>query len=143
MREISIIVFVILLPVLLPIAIATADTTQAKGVVLAESGQKLYERYCSSCHGLSGKGDGPAADTLNPKPANLTGIARRAQSKADWGKVASFIDGRIAVAAHGSRKMPIWGKELGEKIPEQELREEMIRGDLAAIVDYLKSIQSK
>ena len=32
----------------------------------------LFANVCSQCHGLEGKGDGPAAETLNPKPRNYT-----------------------------------------------------------------------
>lgn len=35
------------------------------------AGQALYEERCSSCHGPEGKGDGPAAAALDPKPADL------------------------------------------------------------------------
>ncbi len=35
----------------------------------AASGALVYKEYCSQCHGPSGKGDGPAASGLNPKPA--------------------------------------------------------------------------
>ena len=35
-------------------------------------GKALYVNYCSPCHGKAGKGDGPAAAALNPKPANHT-----------------------------------------------------------------------
>ena len=34
-------------------------------------GRLLYGRNCSSCHGPTGRGDGPAAAGLNPQPANL------------------------------------------------------------------------
>ena len=30
---------------------------------------------CSTCHGTEGKGNGPAAITLNPKPRNYTDVA--------------------------------------------------------------------
>lgn len=35
-------------------------------------GKILFEENCASCHGLRGAGDGPAADTLNPKPRDFT-----------------------------------------------------------------------
>lgn len=34
-----------------------------------------YATYCASCHGASGRGDGPAAAGLDPAPANLTVLA--------------------------------------------------------------------
>lgn len=37
-----------------------------------EEGKKIYENMCWSCHGLTGKGDGPAAKAINPKPADHT-----------------------------------------------------------------------
>jgi mono/diheme cytochrome c family protein len=36
-----------------------------------EEGRKLYQRYCASCHGASGKGDGSMA-LAGGTPANLT-----------------------------------------------------------------------
>lgn len=36
-----------------------------------EEGAKLYQANCSSCHGVTGQGDGPAAGGLEPKPRNL------------------------------------------------------------------------
>lgn len=38
-----------------------------------QKGKKLYESMCWTCHGKTGKGDGPAGKSLNPKPANHTG----------------------------------------------------------------------
>lgn len=36
------------------------------------AGDTLFQANCSSCHGSAGKGDGPAAAGLNPKPKNLS-----------------------------------------------------------------------
>jgi len=36
------------------------------------NGSHLYQAHCAVCHGVAGYGDGPAAPTLNPRPANLT-----------------------------------------------------------------------
>ena len=40
-------------------------------------GQHYFVRYCSACHGVEGRGDGPAASVLQPPPADLTRIAQR------------------------------------------------------------------
>jgi len=34
-------------------------------------GRELYTANCAPCHGSGGRGDGPAASALNPKPANF------------------------------------------------------------------------
>jgi len=36
------------------------------------AGRQTYLQNCATCHGDSGRGDGPAAANLNPKPADLT-----------------------------------------------------------------------
>ncbi|TDE44982.1 cytochrome c [Flavobacterium rhamnosiphilum] len=35
-------------------------------------GKNIFTKYCITCHGSSGKGDGPGATTLQPKPADFT-----------------------------------------------------------------------
>jgi len=35
-----------------------------------KAGKQRYGLLCSSCHGATGKGDGPAATALSPKPRN-------------------------------------------------------------------------
>src|SRR5688572_1661884 len=52
------------------------------------SGKALFAINCASCHGTGGKGDGPAASALNPKPRDFTagywryggGVARIVQT---------------------------------------------------------------
>jgi mono/diheme cytochrome c family protein len=52
-----------------PIDPATVLTSNAK---LLSRGEALFKQSCSSCHGDTGRGDGPAIATLNPKPRNFT-----------------------------------------------------------------------
>ena len=35
-------------------------------------GKSLFQENCTPCHGVLGTGDGPSADTLNPKPRDFT-----------------------------------------------------------------------
>ena len=43
-----------------------SDTASAK------RGKALFEQQCTSCHGIDGRGTGPAASALTHKPADLT-----------------------------------------------------------------------
>lgn len=36
-------------------------------------GRKIYNEKCQFCHGIKGNGDGPAAASLNPRPADFRG----------------------------------------------------------------------
>lgn len=37
-------------------------------------GKKIYSSMCWTCHGVDGKGEGPAGVSLNPKPADFTNL---------------------------------------------------------------------
>lgn len=41
------------------------------------AGRAIYQNNCLSCHGSAGRGDGPAAATLTPRPAALAGDSAR------------------------------------------------------------------
>ena len=42
-----------------------------KRLISSQTGKKLYQTYCSSCHGTKGQGDGPAALGLEPPAKNF------------------------------------------------------------------------
>jgi mono/diheme cytochrome c family protein len=52
-----------------PVDPATVLTPNQK---LLARGEALFKQNCTSCHGDTGRGDGPAVATLNPKPRNFT-----------------------------------------------------------------------
>ena len=63
-----------------------ADLLKAYPVPLAPAqlpslnrGSQLFQTNCAACHGSSGHGDGPAAQSLNPKPVNFTDRMRARQ----------------------------------------------------------------
>jgi mono/diheme cytochrome c family protein len=53
------------------------------GPAEADLGTKLYAERCSGCHGDDGKGDGPAAAALVPKPRNFRDAAFWQDRKAE------------------------------------------------------------
>ena len=64
----------------------TGTTTEQPAVAQGDAahGQQVYATTCTPCHGQGGKGDGPAAASLNPKPADHTNkdvIGARTDSK--------------------------------------------------------------
>jgi mono/diheme cytochrome c family protein len=119
-------------------AFATPDGAERS--VLAEAGRIEYLHYCASCHGPVGRGDGPVGQTLQSRPTDLTTIAAQHGGAFPAGAIAAFIDGRTSVAAHGTREMPVWGTRLGEDI-QPDTAEEVTRGRIAFLVEYLKTIQ--
>ena len=76
------------------------------------AGKAAYERYCASCHGVDGKGQGPAAASLkNPLP-DLTQLAKNNNGEFPTMRVLHSVDGTLYLAGHGSREMPVWGEQL-------------------------------
>lgn len=52
----------------------------ASNTASIRNGNTLYQSYCAACHGKNGKGDGPAATSLHPKPADHTSPVVQAES---------------------------------------------------------------
>ena len=105
------------------------------------AGQQYFVRYCSACHGMTGRGDGPAAPALRTPPADLTRIAQRRGGHFPVAEIITYIDGRSGVLAHGRREMPIWGERFGEIVGHDRLGEAVIDSHLQALIAYLQAIQ--
>lgn len=48
-----------------------------------EQGRDLYRIHCLECHGPEGRGDGPRAALLAPRPGNLVSAATSAKTDAE------------------------------------------------------------
>jgi mono/diheme cytochrome c family protein len=116
-----------------------SDANAAQGPPI--DGKVLFATYCASCHGKTGRGDGPAAEALRSKPADLTQFALRNGGVFPNEKVRRLIDGRDAgVRAHGNVEMPIWGDAFQVR---EGLSDTAAKGRIEAIMYYLSSIQQR
>lgn len=77
-----------------------------------ERGRRLYDAHCSQCHGAKGKGDGPAADLVYPRPRDFT-LALFKVRTTPSGQVPTDHDlfKTISEGMPGTA-MPAWGKYL-------------------------------
>jgi high-affinity iron transporter len=99
-----------LVPVALGFALIAAHGA-ASLALGADKARETFVELCSICHGTGGKGDGPSAAGLNPRPADFTNCATmRAQSD-----TALFtIIKRGGQGAGRSTVMPAWGEALSD-----------------------------
>jgi mono/diheme cytochrome c family protein len=106
------------------------------------SGAELYKRFCASCHGIAGHGDGPVAAALKSEVPDLTFLVRHEGLPFPAEQVRRIIDGRKIYAAHGVRSMPVWGREFSNAAANEP---ESKAADTTALIDrlveYLRSIQ--
>jgi mono/diheme cytochrome c family protein len=110
--------------------------------MLVEVGRDAFATHCAACHGADARGAGPAAAALRTPPADLTRIAARRGGDFPADEIAAWIDGRLAPPAHGTREMPVWGYRFAEGLPAGELTQELVRGRILTVVEYLRSIQA-
>lgn len=105
------------------------------------SGAALYGRFCASCHGPEGRGDGPVADAMAVMVPDLTRLADRRGGRLDAERLAEIIDGRAVVVAHGTRYMPVWGYEFWVESGADAGAEAEVRTILLRLLDHLASLQ--
>ncbi len=76
-----------------------------------ERGTVLYKEYCSQCHGATGKGDGPAASGLSPKPAVHANMPFE-KIPMEYLYNVIYYGGR---SVGKSPSMPYWGLTIGQQ----------------------------
>jgi mono/diheme cytochrome c family protein len=108
---------------------------------VGRSGKQLYERYCASCHGVTGRGDGPVSSSLRVEVPDLTRHAKRHGDFFDGALVERIIDGRHVIGAHGSRTMPVWGEDLSKAQLGDPDAERATRIAITRLADYIWQLQ--
>lgn len=84
----------------------------AAGAQEVGNGKAEYMNSCAVCHDPEGKGDGPLADELLKRPADLTHMSKQTGGEFPYWRVFAVIDGRYVVPEHGERDMPVWGRQF-------------------------------
>ena len=119
------------------------------GAVLAQQkvdfGKREFEANCASCHGITGKGNGSVAELLRKSPPDLTLLAKNNQGVFPMARLYDVIEG-ANVPAHGSRDMPVWGRDYRIKDAEYYMdvpydAEAMVRARILALLEYLNRLQ--
>jgi mono/diheme cytochrome c family protein len=102
------------------------------------SGATLYRQYCASCHGIDGKGHGPARVALRIPAPDLTTLAKRHGGKFPSEYVTGVLRFGPGVFSHGSAKMPIWGQLF-----TYYYNSDSARRRVQNLIDYLSTLQER
>jgi mono/diheme cytochrome c family protein len=123
--------------------VVSCEAAAFDAVTLADySGEELFQRFCASCHGESGRGDGPVARGLSVAVPDLTRISQRYGGFPTM-LIRDTIDGRgPRIDAHGTRTMPVWGYEFWIEEGGDVTAQGQMREIIAKLVDYIRSLQT-
>ena len=111
-------------------------------------GKREYDNNCIACHGADGKG-GIYVDFLKTTPPDLTQLTKANGGVFPLERVYGAIDGRQQVKSHGTREMPIWGRDYQIRAGEHYYgdviydSDAFVRGRILALVDYLNRLQAR
>ena len=127
----------------LALTMGFADQTKGKITIPVNQtnptdGKQMYVSYCAPCHGVDGRGQGPAAPAMKVRPTDLTALAKGNHGKYPDTHVLAVVKFGTEVNAHGSMDMPVWGPILG-RMNKVNPQEKDLR--MANLSRYLESIQ--
>lgn len=135
-------------------AVATAGVIASTSLASAQEmsvGQREFDNNCATCHGTTGKGDGPLAGYLTGKLPDLSALSKNSGGVFPVARMYEVIDGREAVGAHGTREMPVWGSEYNAQAGTSMLGyyytgpdiDAFVRGRVLALIEYISTLQEE
>jgi len=128
--------------IFIQVAVAVLLFAPATHSFADENGSKeMYVKYCASCHGSQGKGDGPVSRHLKVKVPDLTALKRNNKGTYPVERVMSSIDGSRVVRAHGTRNMPVWGEVFRQEHEKEKYTELTSLLTAKLIAEYIGTLQ--
>jgi mono/diheme cytochrome c family protein len=104
------------------------------------SGKQMFTSYCAPCHGVDGRGHGPAATALKEQPSDLTGLIKKNHGRFPDTHIVSILQFGVSMPAHGSAQMPVWGPILG-KMNVANAQDKQLR--ISNLSRYIESMQDR
>lgn len=86
---------------LAPVPAEYAGLTNPLGTEAADEGAEVFKTNCQACHGPRGHGDGPAGQSLDPRPRNLAEIQTEASDDFLFWRIREGKPGTSMVAWKG------------------------------------------
>ncbi len=100
-------------------------------------GKQMYTSYCAPCHGVDGRGHGPAASALKVAPTDLSNLAVSHKGKFPETHLVTVL--RFGVE-HPSAEMPVWHQIFARMNNMSPMIREQRTTNL---VTYLRTLQTK
>ncbi len=130
------------------LAYAICSLFMAAGIANAQSiefGKTLFMQNCASCHGADATGNGPVAEFIEPKPADLTALSQDNNGIYPFGEVWHSISSG-SLSAHGTSMMPIWGDLfMAEALPKEVhpgiSAKDLVDARMLALTYYIQTLQ--
>lgn len=106
-------------------------------------GDALYNNLCSSCHGVSGEGDGPAVGALEKDVPDLRMLSFNNDGVYSHKRVKRAISGSSRNIAHGTIDMPDWEQQFMYINPAWSTftRQAYARKRIHALSEYVGTLQ--
>lgn len=123
---------------LIPPIVALQAQVERKSISYTSpaDGAEMYTRYCASCHGPKGKGNGPASQALKVAVPDLTQLTKN--NAGTFPAAAVLVTLHLPEGgAHGNQDMPVWGNVFRDSGQEHAI----IHQRTYNLTRYIESLQ--
>ena len=99
--------------------------------------KQMFTSYCAPCHGVDGRGHGPAASALRVPPTDLSNLTAKNGGKFPDVSLMAVLHLGVDHATHGGTQMPAWGRIFTQMDHTEMARDQRMTN----LVEYLRTLQ--